>query len=171
MSVPLNTALDKLKGYLTSTVDGGSASNLSAIDYSYFSGSDANCYVVKDGFARFFDQAWEVPITDLDGSTSTGIIYIIPKSEANREINENYNSLKWYRNVFVDVVICFLDEGTREQYEEIIFAAFKDALQNPSFDKTILWAKLNSIVRERPPKTGLVVITMEFNLEMKNNVY
>ena len=171
MTVALNSALDYLVNYLTAEDNGGLGSHLSALNYSYFKGSNPNAYAVKNGFARFFDEAWELPITSVDGTASTGVIYVIPTSESNRETNENYNSLRWYREVLVDVVICFLDEGTREEYEEIIFAAFRDTLQNPTYDKTILWGKLNSIVRERPPKTGLVVITLELTFGMRNNVF
>ena len=171
MSTPFNDALNVFKGYLTPIGAGGSAVNLSAFNKAYFSGTVTKRYAVKDGFARFFDQAWEVPITDLDGSVSTGVIYIIPKDEINREINENYNSMKWYRDISVDVVVVFFDEGTRSEYEDLIFAVFKVALKDPTLTNNILYAKLNSISRERPPATGLIIVTLNFSFEMKNNVY
>jgi hypothetical protein len=169
MATVLNEAIDVLIGNIKSTTEGGTGTHLSAISKPFFEGSGVGHYTVVEMWSRFFELAWEIPISRLSGATSTGVIFVVTGNEKNLENNLD-QSLKYRRDLKVQLIPCFFDEGTRTDYEEIIDALMRDALKDPYLNRKILDMKWKEVERVRPAKLGVCIALLEFSLQMKTNL-
>lgn len=173
MASPVVECIQTLQNFLTPVADGGLAANLSFVDEPYFNGGPGagTRYTTELLHARFFNQDWEVPISNLEGTTSTGILYIYTKpGEDNEKKNINDPQMRYRRKIPLGVAMVTLHEGTVVEYEEIFEALLKDALQNVSMNRRALILDLDGIDRMRPEQQGIQVTHFRFSLTVETNL-
>ena len=163
----VTSALGVLATNLTPLEAGGRATSLSALNYNnsggtpYWRGSNVAGYkrfstYNSNPWRRFFGELWEVPVKNLIGETSTGAVYIYPAgAESDGENNIN-NSKRYIRSIPVDVIGVWLDEGTSSQYEDLIDAMLKDALQDPTLGNYITFLRWKAVEPLNPSGIGVV---------------
>lgn len=172
-------ALNVLANQLTAVEGSGAATNLSALnfvnsdDVPYWRGLNL---VGPPAFARFatkqsnpwqrfFEELWEVPVKQLIGSSSTGVVYILPTdTEINGESDINATP-RYNRAISVEVIAVWLDEGSSGEYEQLIDALFQDALQDPTLGSNITFFRWISTERLRPRGIGLAGVRLSFLMD------
>lgn len=176
MASQLVEALTILRNNLKSTTEGGYAASLSASNYgAYFKGTGSGHFKTTVKPARFFTEAWEIPISVLDGTVSTGHIFMSWDDEKNLEQTIDA-SLKYERALDVQLYLCLLDEGDALDYEEIIFAMMRDAMRDPYLAdpstrvRKVLRMVLKGVKREQPPMSGVFLVRMDLTIHLKINL-
>jgi len=181
-SSPVIDAINNLALALSPlTYTGGRATNLSTLQFGssvpyYFLGNTVGSqlkYQVKqyDQWARFFEELWEVPPSNLIGTNSTGVIYILPTgSESDGEANIN-RVMKYDRRIPISVIAVWLHEGTPDEYEQISDAIFKDACQDHTLGDKVTALRWRSLERLHPNDVGVagVILTFDMDLFMATN--
>lgn len=176
MPSQLVEALTILRDNIKSTDEGGRATSLSATNYApYFAGTGNAKYKVSLKPARFFTEAWEIPVSKLDGTESTGHIYMVWDDEKNLEQTIDA-ALKYERALDVKLYLCVLDEGDALDYEEIIFALMRDAMRDPYLAdpatrvRKALRMVLVDTKREQPPMSGVFICRVDLRIHLKINL-
>lgn len=176
MSSAVDNALVVLSNQLTSTGDGGKATNLSALNLlngsgiPYWRGTTSAPYNrfetrKSNPWQRFFEELWEVPVKLLTGTTSTGVIFIFPTGTETNGENDINNGMRYTRSIPVDVVGVWLDEGAPDEYEDLVDAMVKDSLQDPTLGNNITFFRWNNLERLRPRGNGLAGARLSFLMD------